>query len=83
MKKRESKIIVITGASSGIGKCTADMYRAKGETVINLSREKEVGYEEYSIVCDVSKEDMVQSAFKTIGEKYGKIDILINFRTYP
>ncbi len=78
MKKRESKIIVITGASSGIGKCTADMYRAKGETVINLSREKEIGYEEYSIVCDVSKEDMVQSAFKIIGEKYGKIDILIN-----
>ena len=41
MKKKDNKIIVITGASSGIGKCTADMYRkiANGEKVILLGQD--------------------------------------------
>lgn len=73
-----SKIIVITGASSGIGKCTADMYRAKGETVINVSREADPDYPDYSYSCDVSNEDRVKEVFGQIGEKYGRIDVLLN-----
>lgn len=73
-----SKIIVITGASSGIGKCTADMYRAKGETVINVSREIDKDYPDYSYSCDVSNEDRVKEVFGQIGEKYGRIDVLLN-----
>lgn len=78
MKKKDNKIIVITGASSGIGKCTADMYRKMGNTVINISREPELGYEEYSYTCDVSDEEKVKNTFEVIKEKYGHIDILIN-----
>lgn len=73
-----SKIIVITGASSGIGKCTAQMFRAKGETVVNVSREIDVDYPDLSYVCDVSNEELVKQTFSKIGERFGKIDVLIN-----
>ncbi len=73
-----SKIIVITGASGGIGKCTADMFRKKGEIVLNLSREADKEYPEFSFSCDVSNEERVKQVFNEIGEKYGKIDVLIN-----
>ena len=59
-----SKIIVITGASSGIGKCTAQMFRAKGETVVNVSREIDADYPDLSYVCDVSNEELEKN---TIG----------------
>ncbi len=73
-----AKIIVITGASSGIGKCTAQMFRAKGDIVLNISREMDEDYKEFSYVCDVSNEILVAQIFKQIGEKYGNIDVLIN-----
>lgn len=77
-----NKIIIITGGNSGIGKCTADMFRSKGETVISVSRNIDEDYPDYSYVCDVSNEEEVKNTINLIGEKYGKIDVLVNNAGY-
>ena len=73
-----NKIIVITGADMGIGKCTADMYRSKGDTVLCLSLAKDPEYEDFSYICDVTSEEQVKTAIEDIKEKYGHIDVVVN-----
>ncbi len=73
-----SKIIVITGGNTGIGKCTADYMRAKGDTVLSLSLGKDSEYEEYSYICDVADEEQVKQTFDQIAREYGHVDVLIN-----
>lgn len=64
-------IIVITGASSGIGKGFKEYYEAKGHKVYNISRE------EADFNCDVTDFNAIKNAFAEIG-KNGKIDMLIS-----
>ena len=77
------KVIVISGGSDGLGKEIAKRL-ASEHTVIILSPDKEklqgVANElkcDFR-VCDVSNFDSIKSAIDSIGEKYGKIDCLIN-----
>ena len=73
-----NKVIIMTGGSSGIGKCTADMFRKKGDLVYSLAREIDSDYPDFSYVCDVSNEEEVKKVITEIGEKYGHIDVLVN-----
>ena len=85
----ENKVVVITGASSGIGEATAEQFAKKGANLVLVARRKEKleqvekNLSKYSIkilicVCDVSDKDQVkQMAEKTI-ETFSKIDILVN-----
>lgn len=72
------KIVVITGANMGIGKCTADMFREKGDTVLCLSLALDEEYKDFSYICDVSNEENVKDVMNQIKEKYGRIDVLVN-----
>lgn len=80
------KIVLITGASRGIGREIAKNIAQKGYKVIanyNKSEEcaKELEKENINIEAykaDVSKRVEVQKMIKYIISKYGKIDILIN-----
>lgn len=73
-----NKVIIMTGGSSGIGKCTADMFRAEGDLVLSIAREIDEEYKDFSFVCDVSNEEEVKNVITAIGEKYGRIDVLVN-----
>ncbi len=70
------KVVVITGASSGIGKALYQKFENAGNVVINLSRSENLNIN--SIVCDVSKPEQVKEAFAKIENDYKKIDLLIN-----
>lgn len=72
-----NKVIVITGASSGLGAELVKLFISKGDKVVNLSRS---GCPDatLNIACDISKEDAVKSAFETISQNFSHIDILIN-----
>ena len=85
----ENKVVVITGASSGIGEAAAEQFAKKGANLVLVARRKEKleqvekNLSKYSVkilicVCDVSDKDQVkQMAEKTI-ETFSKIDILVN-----
>ena len=83
-----SRIVVITGATSGIGEATARLFAEKGATIIMVGRSLEKGKEleeqlspisraEF-IQCDVSDEDQVKELAKHIESNYGQVDVLFN-----
>jgi len=85
----KNKVILITGASSGIGKETAIKFAKLGANIILVARRKdkleqvanELKKFNVSILvcqCDVSKKDQVKEMSKIVLEKFESIDILVN-----
>ena len=85
----KDKVVIITGASSGIGKALAFSFGREGAKIVITGRKEaplmevsqeltKAGIENFAFVSDVSIEtDNVEMIKKTI-KQYGKIDILIN-----
>ena len=71
-------VVVITGASSGIGFETAKLLSLKGHKVYGLSRRLfECEYFQ-NLPCDITDYSRTSECLKEIYEKEGKIDVLIN-----
>jgi len=71
-----NKIIIITGGTSGIGLDLKKLFIKNGDIVLTLSRRENKDENHYSV--DISNQKQVENAIQTIGEKYGRIDMLIN-----
>ena len=85
----DGKIVVITGASSGIGEATAEQCAAAGATVVVAARRadrlsqlvariEESGGTALAVDCDVTQRDAVEHLIRTAHDTYGRIDILVN-----
>jgi short-subunit dehydrogenase len=85
----EEKVVIITGASSGIGEACVYDYLKKGHKVVMAARNEQKlndikskvsknGQEVLAIPTDVSKEEDCKNLIDQTIEHYGKIDILIN-----
>ena len=73
------KVIVITGASGGLGECMAKYFSSKGYIVYGTSRSIIEGTRNYiSIKMDITDKNSVNQAVNTIIEQHNKIDVLIN-----
>ena len=73
-----SKIAVVTGGTSGIGRETALYLTQNGCTVYELSRRAEGVEGLRHISADVTDEESVRRAVKQILQEAGRIDILVN-----
>ncbi len=89
MKKLKDLVVVITGASSGIGLECARLFAQNGAKLVLIARSsdklqaaekavKECHAEVLSLPLDVTDEAAVKTAFAKIIEKTGGVDILIN-----
>ena len=76
-----NKVVVITGASSGIGNGLKQRYINDGDIVISLDKNAETN-NTTEFACDVSNEDTVEQVFQIIGNLYKKIDVLVNCAGY-
>ena len=85
----EGKVVVITGASSGLGEATARMLSALGATVVlgarrvdrieAIARELEAaGGRALALPTDVTRAADVQRLVDAAVEKFGRIDVLVN-----
>ena len=73
------KVILITGISSGFGKQTAGLLAAAGNTVYGTVRKGTVAIPQvHTLILDLTNTDTIKEAVKTIVQKEGRIDILIN-----
>ncbi|MGC4025030.1 MAG: SDR family oxidoreductase [Mesorhizobium sp.] len=83
-----SKVAVVTGAGSGIGKAVATALIQAGWDTVFIGRNKDKldaavaqaskKAEALAIACDVSQPDQVDAAFAQIIHHFGRIDLLFN-----
>jgi NAD(P)-dependent dehydrogenase (short-subunit alcohol dehydrogenase family) len=80
-----SKIALVTGAGSGIGRAVSVALASNGYTVVlagrrreELERTAQTGSDMLAVPTDVSDPQSVASLFAAIQEKYGRLDLLFN-----
>ncbi|MFA6085229.1 SDR family oxidoreductase [Mucilaginibacter sp.] len=88
--KLKDKTVIITGASSGIGKAMAEEFAARGANLILGARqyvtlcevaqelEKQYNIRAIAVQCDVSVEEDCAHLIKQAITTFGKIDVLVN-----
>jgi NADP-dependent 3-hydroxy acid dehydrogenase YdfG len=85
----KDKIVVVTGASSGLGEATARLLSAEGATVVlgarrvdrlqTLAKELETrGGKALALTTDVSQREQVKALVDTAVQTYGRVDVMIN-----
>lgn len=86
----KNKVVLITGASAGIGEACAEVFAEAGARLILMARRqeklakvcerlfKQYGAEIYSITCDIRNYDDLKKFIEELPEKWQTIDVLIN-----
>lgn len=85
----KDKVVVITGASQGIGKDMALLFAKLGAKVALIARNREklellsnemreLGYSAMYAPCDITKVELIPDVMSKIHCQYGQIDVLIN-----
>jgi short-subunit dehydrogenase len=89
LKPLEQQVIVITGASSGIGLATAELAAERGATLVLAARSEATlqeivsriaaaGRRAISVPCDVADRAQVERVAQTAVQQFGRIDTWVN-----
>ncbi len=82
----QNKVVIITGASSGIGAATAKLLASKGAKVVLAARRKdrlqalvaEIGENAIYQATDVTNRDQMASLVQLALDRFGRVDVLYN-----
>ncbi len=82
----QDKVALVTGASQGIGRATAEALAAAGARVVLAARgadklaavEASLGERALGVACDVTDPAAVDALYATIGERFGRLDVVFN-----
>lgn len=85
----KDKVIILTGASSGIGEVAALTLAREGAKVVVVARRfeklealkykaKDLQGEIYPVAGDMSKDEDIKNVVKATVDKYGRVDVLVN-----
>ena len=85
------KVIVITGASNGLGLAMAREFTKNGSTVVITSRKKRLAEKTCTMLSDncqgleldIADRSSVSKFLKNIRNTHGRVDVLINNAGYP
>lgn len=87
MARFQHKVVVITGAGSGIGAGAAQRFASEGAYVVLVGRTPEklekvaaqLPQGKHLVVpCDVSSADEVENLAQRVRDEYGRVDVLVN-----
>src|SRR5690606_23801198 len=85
MAELDGKVALITGAGSGMGRASAEVFVREGARVVAVDisgREEEtaeaLGDAVIAVRCDMSDEPQVESAFARAVEAFGRVDAVLN-----
>lgn len=73
-----SRVVLITGASRGIGLATAQRFAALGDKVAITYNTSAPGGEFLAVQCNVTKQEDVDRTFTEVEEKLGPVEILVS-----
>ncbi len=87
--KIQGKVVVITGASSGLGEAAARLLSAQGATVVLGARRSDrlqsladelsgSGGKALAVATDVTHRNQVKRLVDTAAQKFGRVDVMIN-----
>ena len=85
----KDKIVIITGANSGVGAATAKMFAAQGAKLVIAARRKEAldavaediraaGGEVVAVKADIAKDEDCRALVAAAVESFGGLDVLVN-----
>lgn len=77
------KVVVITGAATGIGRATAELFAERGAKLALLDRDPQVTLVAEQLggrgwVVDIRQASQIREVVASVASHYGRIDILIN-----
>lgn len=92
-KKLDNKVVLLTGASKGLGREMAVYLASEGAKLAICARTRDqleetakmctdAGSEAVPVVCDVSDREQLRNFVSTAAEHFGRIDALINNAAY-
>lgn len=87
MNRFEGKVVIVTGAGSGIGEATVKKFAAEGASVVLIGRTKKkldkvaAALESENVMiapCDTSDENAVKDLFRAVIKEFKRVDVVVN-----
>src|SRR5258708_4978984 len=84
----DKKVVVITGASMGIGEAIAKVFADGGASMVLLSRDarraeaarQRVGHTDrtLALACDVRNREAIDATLVSVLQRFGRVDVWVN-----